>query len=309
MAIVTTLLFVQYRRVKRETKKIIELKEDYRNHLLAVNKVVQDYNKTKERLEELEQQTGEKKKINNQVVKQQGTQAFPAGSHVYSSDDEENTEDSFVTINRDLEYLKQATLDYIKKQNLKMVLSRLDNSQWSDYRPLTLDKKAKKGRKKRGRSRKVRVEHVLTKDPKATVHTHDARQDMSLIWPIERSNFWISSPFGPRTLRGVHGFHAGIDMAACKGTPVYAARSGIVVEACSRAGYGKTILISHNRKYRTRYAHLDKILVRVGSEVEKGDVIGKVGATGFAIGRRSGTHLHFMVYAFGKPVNPLYFLA
>ena len=71
-------------------------------------------------------------------------------------------------------------------------------------------------------------------------------------------------------------------------------------------------MIAHNRKFKTRYAHLDKILVRVGENVCSGDCIGRVGATGFVRKSRRGgsaSHLHFEVYMKGKPVNPFFFLA
>ena len=131
-------------------------------------------------------------------------------------------------------------------------------------------------------------------------------------WPVAAEHFWVSSLFGPRKLGGRHGFHAGLDMAAPRGTPVYAAGAGIIVEACFSAGYGNYILIAHNRKFKTRYAHLDKILVHVGQNVCSGDCIGRVGATGFVRKSRRGgsaSHLHFEVYMKGKPVNPFFFLA
>lgn len=132
-------------------------------------------------------------------------------------------------------------------------------------------------------------------------------------WPVQPADFWISSLFGPRRKpSGVWGFHAGIDMAAPRGTPVFAAASGIIVEAAYSPGYGNYIMIAHNRKFKTRYAHLDKILVRVGQKVSSDDCIGRVGATGFVRKSRRGgsaAHLHFEVYMKGKAVNPFYFLA
>ena len=80
-------------------------------------------------------------------------------------------------------------------------------------------------------------------------------------------HLWVSSLFGSRKLGGTKGFHAGIDLAAPRGTPVYAAEAGIIIEAAYSAGYGNYILIAHNRKFKTRYAHLDKILVHAGEKV------------------------------------------
>jgi murein DD-endopeptidase MepM/ murein hydrolase activator NlpD len=106
------------------------------------------------------------------------------------------------------------------------------------------------------------------------------------------------------------GFHYGIDMAALKGTSVMAAAPGTVVEARYDAGYGNTIVLAHNGKYKTRYAHLDSIFVKVGQRVQRGSLIGTVGNTGYvrsAFGK-DPSHLHFELYMFGKKVNPMHFL-
>lgn len=89
----------------------------------------------------------------------------------------------------------------------------------------------------------------------------------------------------------------------------YPAAEGIVVEARNATGYGKTVVVAHSRKYRTRYAHLDKILVKPGQKVTRSDTIGRVGSTGYVRSKkgRDASHLHFEVYAFGKKVNPMYF--
>jgi murein DD-endopeptidase MepM/ murein hydrolase activator NlpD len=136
--------------------------------------------------------------------------------------------------------------------------------------------------------------------------------DMVFSWPIEKHAFWLSSPFGSRRKpNGARGFHAGIDMAAVKGTPVKAAAAGHVVEAYYDKGYGNTILIMHSRVIKTRYAHLAKIMVVVGQKVEIGQVIGAVGDTGHTYSGKRGqdrSHLHFEIHLNGKKVNPLYYM-
>ena len=85
-------------------------------------------------------------------------------------------------------------------------------------------------------------------------------------WPIDPSRFWPSSLYGPRKNPSGWRFHHGLDMAAIKGTPVKAAAPGEITEAGWDAhGRGKMILVTHGNQYQTRYAHLDKILVSVGS--------------------------------------------
>ncbi len=139
------------------------------------------------------------------------------------------------------------------------------------------------------------------------------RQEPLFSWPIDPSLFWVSSQYGPRKKpSGRSGFHKGVDLAAMKGTPVRAAGEGTVVEAGYSLGYGNYITIGHEGAFKTRYAHLDKILVQVGQSVTVGDHIGRVGATGFVRKSKwggSGSHLHFEVYMNGKAVNPFYFLA
>lgn len=128
------------------------------------------------------------------------------------------------------------------------------------------------------------------------------------IWPIERDKFWLSSCFGPRKgPNGKKSFHTGIDMAAHKGTPVKAAASGAVVQVYEDPlGYGKTIVIKHDHTYKTRYAHLDSMLVKVGQHVQTGQLIGKVGDSGNVRKQgRDASHLHFELYEHGKRINPL----
>lgn len=139
---------------------------------------------------------------------------------------------------------------------------------------------------------------------------HPLAQKFKAEWPIDRSQFWISSPFGPRKKKnGALGFHYGVDMAALKGTPVHAVAPGKIIEASySQKGYGKSIVIAHSDGITTRYAHLDKMYVKRGQQVKAGDCIGCVGSTGHVRGKNA-SHLHLEVMASGKHVDPLYVLA
>lgn len=135
-------------------------------------------------------------------------------------------------------------------------------------------------------------------------------QDFTFHWPLELHHFWLSSLFGARKkANGQPGFHYGIDMAALRGTPVKAAACGTVIQAQYVPGYGNNILIQHNKYYRTRYAHLQKINVIPGQKVNQGQKIGTVGDTGSV--RKNGrdaSHLHFEIYHNGSHVNPLRYL-
>ncbi|MBP6869662.1 M23 family metallopeptidase [Candidatus Babeliales bacterium] len=135
-------------------------------------------------------------------------------------------------------------------------------------------------------------------------------QDFTFNWPLELHHFWLSSLFGARKkANGKPGFHYGVDMAAMRGTPVKAAAAGTVIQAQYVPGYGNNILIQHNKYYRTRYAHLQRIHVTVGQKVAQGQKIGAVGDTGSVRkSGRDGSHLHFEIYHNGSHVNPLRYL-
>ncbi len=123
------------------------------------------------------------------------------------------------------------------------------------------------------------------------------------LWPAVG---WLTAGFGSRTdpLHGETAFHNGLDIAADKGTPIYAAASGVVQSAGWGGDFGNLVVIAHEFGLTTRYAHMSKIDVKAGDRVETGQVVGYVGATG----RATGPHLHYEVWANGQPLNPLKFL-
>lgn len=123
------------------------------------------------------------------------------------------------------------------------------------------------------------------------------------IWPASGP---ITSPFGPRydPYLHVHSFHTGIDIGAEYGSPILAADSGRVVYSGWYDGYGKAVIIDHGGGVSTLYAHASRLVAYVGESVRQGQVIGYVGATGYA----TGPHLHFEIRINGKPVNPLSYL-
>ncbi|MEJ2287243.1 MAG: M23 family metallopeptidase, partial [Deinococcales bacterium] len=115
----------------------------------------------------------------------------------------------------------------------------------------------------------------------------------------------VSSRFGWRALsvNGNH-YHAGVDLAAPMGTPVHAARDGVVVKAGWGGTYGNVVFLDHGDGTQTRYAHLSRIDVRVGEGVRQGDVLGLVGSTGAS----TGPHVHFELRFDGRAVDPLAYL-
>src|ERR1700683_639789 len=113
----------------------------------------------------------------------------------------------------------------------------------------------------------------------------------------------VISPFGVKRLHNgkpTGEFHAGIDQRAADGTPIRAVAAGVVKIVQPFNVLGGTVAIDHGQGLETMYLHMSKLNVEAGARVNKGDVIGYVGATG----RANGPHLHWVVYANGVPVNP-----
>ncbi len=112
-------------------------------------------------------------------------------------------------------------------------------------------------------------------------------------------------PTTGRLTQGVWAGHVAIDLGTPTGTPIYASDGGTVVEAgWSNVGYGNYVLIDHGNGFRTRYAHMSKILATRGQTVDQGQQIGLVGSTG----NSTGPHLHFEVYLNGVLQSPLKYL-
>jgi len=119
--------------------------------------------------------------------------------------------------------------------------------------------------------------------------------------PLEGAH--MSSGYGMRThpVLGGRRAHAGIDLAAPTGTPIYATADGLISKAESFSSYGLFVSIEHGAELQTRYAHMSRIAVAPGQRVKKGDIIGYVGSTG----RSTGPHLHYEVRIAGEAVNPV----
>lgn len=124
------------------------------------------------------------------------------------------------------------------------------------------------------------------------------------IWPVDSR--YITSTMGGRTSPGGIGStnHKGIDIAAPKGTPVYAADGGTVTYAGWMSGYGYLVQINHGNGYVTYYGHNSSLLVSVGQHVYKGQQIARVGSTG----NSTGNHCHFEIRYNGVAKNPLNYL-
>ena len=131
--------------------------------------------------------------------------------------------------------------------------------------------------------------------------------DSSMILPVKKDSFYISSRFGKRIspVTGAWKNHNGIDFACNEGTSVMCVKDGTVSYAGFDNIFGNCIIILHNdNKTTSVYAHLNSIKVKKGQKLSKGDVIGLSGNTG----QTTGPHLHFEVRSDGVAQNPEQFL-
>lgn len=128
------------------------------------------------------------------------------------------------------------------------------------------------------------------------------------VLPINVKDYTMSSGYGYRRdpVFGSSRFHAGLDFAAKTGTDVFATADGVVEVASRKSGYGNCVDINHGYNYLTRYAHLNRVTVREGQKVRRGEKIGEVGSSG----KSTGPHLHYEVRFKDEPQNPVnyYFL-
>ncbi len=117
---------------------------------------------------------------------------------------------------------------------------------------------------------------------------------------------WISSYFGRRAdpFTGFAAVHKGVDFAGPEGTMVSSVAAGLVTFSGERAGFGQMVEINHGNGLATRYCHNEKLLVKQGDMVRKGQDVSLMGSTGHS----TGPHLHFEVLKNGTQVDPLRFI-
>jgi len=129
---------------------------------------------------------------------------------------------------------------------------------------------------------------------------HPKKQPHQFKLGVPLSHYGLTSRFGMRNGRP----HRGVDLSGTVGSKVLAAENGVVVLVHYYGGYGNLIIVDHGNGYSTRYAHLDKMLPKLGTRVRKGQTIGTIGMTG----RTTGPHLHFEVLRRRNQVDPMLYL-
>ncbi|VFB16138.1 Septal ring factor [Urinicoccus massiliensis] len=160
----------------------------------------------------------------------------------------------------------------------------------------------RKAQEKANKAKRAGASGRVTELPMAS--SPYVRSNKSLTWPVP-GHSRISSPFGYRIhpVLGTQRFHSGIDIPAPVGTPIVAAKPGIVITASYMGSYGNVVMIDHG-DIVTVYGHNSVLKVSVGQQVSAGQVIALAGSTG----RSTGPHCHFEVRVGGRPVNPLGFV-
>ncbi|MDR0239329.1 MAG: M23 family metallopeptidase [Deltaproteobacteria bacterium] len=150
----------------------------------------------------------------------------------------------------------------------------------------------------------VRLEEVIQQELLRVLRENrDSIASMPTVWPVEG---FISSPFGVRSSNysGRGEFHKGIDVRARPGTPIIAPAKGTVTFSGGDGAYGLSVELQHTRTITTKYGHMQRIIVREGQQVKRGEIVGFVGSTG----RSTGPHLHYEVKLNGIHVNPLRYI-
>ena len=150
----------------------------------------------------------------------------------------------------------------------------------------------------------VRLEEVRQQDLLLTLRTNrEILVSLPSVWPVAG---FITSRFGsrPSPFTGSRESHKGLDISARPGTPIYAPGKGTVAFASADGAYGNSVILQHGGGLSTRYAHMQRFVVREGQILNRGDLIGYVGSTG----RVSGPHLHYEVMLNGLQVDPMRYI-
>ena len=149
----------------------------------------------------------------------------------------------------------------------------------------------------------IRIGREQKRKRKAANHWSESEPDLDFLLPVKGIN---TGSFGKRRFFNGQARrpHSGMDIATDKGKPVASPADGVVIESGDFFFSGNIVYIQHGRGLITLFAHLDRIDVKIGQKVEKGQIIGTVGATG----RVTGPHLHWSVGLNGNWIDPALFI-
>lgn len=189
-----------------------------------------------------------------------------------------------------------------KQAELKSVESQIDAAE-ADVTEYQKDLKKQEDSIKAIEAEIKRQEEAAKKKTQASGQTYKTQSigDIKFIWPCPASGR-ITSKFGARSspTKGASSNHQGIDVGAPTGSNILAAAGGTVVVSTYSYSAGNYVMINHGGGVYTVYMHASKLLCKVGDTVKQGQVIAKVGSTGYS----TGPHLHFGIRVNGTYVNP-----
>ena len=146
----------------------------------------------------------------------------------------------------------------------------------------------------------ILIDNLIAEELRKSAADLTKESGQGFIMPIEGR---LTSPFGLRKhpIFGVVRQHNGVDFGCVRGQPIWAAKAGKVIFAGLKSGYGNVVLIEHDGPVITLYAHQQELLVSAGHQIEKGEVLGRCGSTGWS----TGPHLHFEVRTGGEAKDPM----
>lgn len=147
-------------------------------------------------------------------------------------------------------------------------------------------------------------EEIARKQKELEAQLREIKSEAGYLWPLKGYSNLTSLYAGRKDpFTGKPATHTGIDVGAPKGTPILAAKSGVVtISAYNQGGYGNYVVIGHdNSGSTTLYAHMSSRAVKEGQTVKQGQVIGYVGSTG----RSTAPHLHFEIREKGTRIDPV----
>lgn len=146
------------------------------------------------------------------------------------------------------------------------------------------------------------VENYITGNTQSSSGSTTKYTGGKMKWPVPSSSA-ISSPFGYRInpISGTSELHTGLDIPAVTGSSIIAPANGTVIYSGWQNGYGYTLMIDYGNSTVTLFGHCSSLNASNGQKVVAGQVVAKVGTTGYS----TGPHLHFEVRNAGKPIDPM----
>jgi murein DD-endopeptidase MepM/ murein hydrolase activator NlpD len=201
----------------------------------------------------------------------------------------------------------KSVIEVAKKQESENKNKLATSRSTKDSRLKLLEKNEKELQKQL--DREIAASKAIEEELKALTGKSTVKYDNSaFIWPLPATSKKITCDYGYRThpvTKKKNSLHTGVDIGnAPTGTNIYATKSGQVIKAGWNTAYGNMIIIDHGNGISTLYGHASKLLVSVGQTIKQGEVIAKVGSTGYS----TGPHLHFEIRENGTPVNPKKFI-